>query len=753
VAPVTTAEQFLKSLRKSGLVPGTQIDELAKQPSAECRRNDPTPIARRFVRAGLLTAFQARCLAQGKWRDLIVANKYKVLDHLGVGGMGQVYLAEHLLMKRQVALKVMPTHLLKETTAVERFIRESRALAALDHPNIVRAHDLERLGELYMLVMEYVDGPNLNDMVADHGPRPIAQAAHYLAQAAQGLQHAHEAGWVHRDIKPANLLVDAAGVVKVLDLGLAFLLGEDAGSPTRKFDEGQVLGTADYLAPEQAIDSHAVDIRADIYSLGATFYYLLTGRPPFEAANMAQKLLCHQMKEPTPVRDLRADVPEEIAAVLKKMMAKKPGDRYQTPADVAAALLPFADGADPTPPVQPARGQLLRSSEAALASTLSARSRSSVTMVRIDPAAVARQNRSKKVVFGGAALVIILAIGGALWFTVGGPKRSEGAAAIAATSTAPNATPKTRRKLAVQPAGERMLIEAHSGAAECVRVLGDGTRLITCGADGAVRIWDLSTGRLVKQLDGHTELVRCVGLFADDTRFILTASRDSTVRLWDVETGGERQRFEGHSQQVWCVDAAPDGKRMLSCGQDETIRLWDVSTGLEIRQLLGHTDQVTGVAFLPNGKRAVSCSMDRTVRLWDVQTAAELKTISVPDRVMRIAISPDGQKALVGVRTGVHVWDLETDQVTVYQASIDRGMIEQGRFSPDGRWLLAAGTDGSVRLWDVSSAKELPVIKGMQGKVLEVFWSPDGQSFWAAGEDGTARVWDLATVTAGGTQS
>jgi WD40 repeat protein len=145
--------------------------------------------------------------------------------------------------------------------------------------------------------------------------------------------------------------------------------------------------------------------------------------------------------------------------------------------------------------------------------------------------------------------------------------------------------------------------------------------------------------------------------------------------------------------------------------------------------------------------------MDRTVRLWDVQTGAELKTISVPDRAMRMALSPDGRRALVGIRTGVQVWDVETNQMTVFDASIDRGMIEQGRFSPDGRWLLAAGTDGSVRLWSVSSSKELAVIKGMKGKVLEVFWSPDGQSFWTAGEDGTARVWDLAKVTDGATQS
>ncbi|HEX4590135.1 MAG TPA: serine/threonine-protein kinase, partial [Gemmataceae bacterium] len=188
-----STDKFLGALRSSGLLSARRIDALLADLPAEA---DPAAVVKRFVTSGLITQFQANILCQGKHKNLILANKYKILDYLGDGGMGQVFLAQHLLMKRRVALKVPPAKKLAGNGMLQRFIREARALAALDHPNIVRAYDLEHFGKLYMLAMEYVDGPSLRDLVAEHGPRPAGQAAHYIAQAAQGLQHAHEAGWV-----------------------------------------------------------------------------------------------------------------------------------------------------------------------------------------------------------------------------------------------------------------------------------------------------------------------------------------------------------------------------------------------------------------------------------------------------------------------------------------------------------------------------------------------------------------------------
>jgi len=300
----------------------------------------PDQLSGLMIRDGILTHFQAEQLLQGKWKRFFIG-KYKVLEKLGVGGMGQVFLCEHKLMKRRVAVKVLPAAKAKEQAALERFYREARAVAAVDHPNIVHAYDIDDDNGLHFLVMEFVDGSNLHDMVRKHGPMEVLRACHYIYGSAVGLQHAAEKGLLHRDIKPANILVDRAGVVKILDLGLARFFDPDEDDMlTKKFDES-VLGTADYLAPEQALDSHDIDIRADIYGLGGTFYYILTGSPPFAEGTIAQKLLWHQTKEPKPVRDIRPDVPPEIAAIIAKLMAKSPADRFQTPGELMTALAPW----------------------------------------------------------------------------------------------------------------------------------------------------------------------------------------------------------------------------------------------------------------------------------------------------------------------------------------------------------------------------------------------------------------------------
>ena len=251
--------------------------------------------------------------------------------------MSTVYLAEHVLMQRRVAIKVLPDSRVDDTSYLARFHREAQAAAALDHRNIVRAYDVDNVGDIHYLVMEYVEGRDLQQMVKRDGPLEAAVAAEYIRQAAEGLAHAHHAGLIHRDIKPANLLVDRKNVVKVLDLGLARFTDEDRASLTVAYDEN-VLGTADYLAPEQALNSHGVDARADIYSLGCALYYLLTGHPPFPEGTLPQRLMAHQKTPPPDINLERPEVPADLVAICDKMMAKKPDDRYQTAQEVADAL-------------------------------------------------------------------------------------------------------------------------------------------------------------------------------------------------------------------------------------------------------------------------------------------------------------------------------------------------------------------------------------------------------------------------------
>jgi serine/threonine protein kinase len=322
------------------------LDKLLK---ANQMPTEPVQLANLLVRDGIVTHFQAEQFLQGKWRGFFLGGSYKVLEQLGSGGMGSVYLCEHIHVRRRVAVKVLSPALGEAPNFSLRFAREAQALAQLDHPNIVRAYDFRSDGPGEFIVMEHVDGSNLWEITKRTGAMDVVRAAHYIRQAALGLQYAHEAGLVHRDIKPGNILVDRNGVVKVLDMGLVRFFHTDAAAITKK-DEQRRMGTPDYMAPEQALDSYAVDIRADIYSLGATFYFCLTGRTPFAEGTVAQKLTWHQTRAPKPIRSFRPEVPEGIVGVIDKMMAKDVAQRYQTPQEVADALAPWTQTPIPPPP-------------------------------------------------------------------------------------------------------------------------------------------------------------------------------------------------------------------------------------------------------------------------------------------------------------------------------------------------------------------------------------------------------------------
>jgi serine/threonine-protein kinase len=339
----TTTDQLVTNLRRCGLVPAAALDAaLAGVPAGD----GPRAVLDRLVASDLLTRFQADRLAAGKYKGFVLGS-YVIRDRLGGGGMGQVFLAEHTVMHRLVALKVL-AHNGEEGVARERFLREARAAARLRHPNIIGVHDLRTDGPVYYLVMEYIDGLTLQQLVSKGGPVRWPAAADYARQVARGLHHAHEAGLVHRDVKPANLLLDRNGVVRVLDLGLVRSVSDVDSNLTGRLDRA-ILGTADYLAPEQAVNSSEVDARADVYSLGATLYFMLAGRTLFPDGRTAQKLMWQQMREPAALRDLQPDVPAGLAEVVHRALRKRPEERYPTTGAMAEVLAAWASEA-PTPP-------------------------------------------------------------------------------------------------------------------------------------------------------------------------------------------------------------------------------------------------------------------------------------------------------------------------------------------------------------------------------------------------------------------
>ena len=338
MSPTTLVQTLRPLLKQTQLadLPGT----VQAQPNLEA-------LARDLCQRGWLTPFQARQVLQGKGAGLVLG-PYILLDLLGSGGAGHVFKARHRTMDRLVALKVLQPNLLADAEAVNRFFREIEVISQFDHPAIVHAYDAGAVGKTYYLAMEFVEGVDLERLVADQGPLAPALACDYVRQAAEGLQYAHERGLVHRDIKPSNLLATKGpgqrrqGMVKIMDLGLARLQEPVQGSRTRNLTVlagGAVMqGTPDYMAPEQALDFHNASTSADIYSLGCTFYFLLTGQPPFGGATLVEKLVRHQQMDPPALDTFRQDLPPEVGAVVRRMMSKQPADRYATPGECAAAL-------------------------------------------------------------------------------------------------------------------------------------------------------------------------------------------------------------------------------------------------------------------------------------------------------------------------------------------------------------------------------------------------------------------------------
>jgi eukaryotic-like serine/threonine-protein kinase len=363
--PIVSTGVLIDTLHQHGLLSAERIAHLRHV--AQGRHSDARPLARLLVQRDWLTIYQINQILAGNAAELVFG-PYHVLDRLGKGGLSAVYKARHTQFDMLVALKVIRPEVLTSAQGRLQFLQEIEAMAALDHPNVVQFCDADQVGNTCFFAMEYIEGTDLGKAVRLGGPLNVRDACDYIRQAALGLQHAHEHNLVHRDLKPVNLFLTHLPVakadtsrpgapartllgqplIKILDWGLAGLRDPGRAEPGQVLENlaASVMGTADFLSPEQARDASAVDIRGDIYSLGCSFYFLLTGQPPFPEGTLMQKILQHQQAEPAPLDMFRDDIPVGVTAILKRMIAKQPENRFQTPAAVALALLAYARGDD-----------------------------------------------------------------------------------------------------------------------------------------------------------------------------------------------------------------------------------------------------------------------------------------------------------------------------------------------------------------------------------------------------------------------
>ncbi len=354
-----TVEQFVKHLEDSGIVGSDTLQDFLP-PKADPQ--DAEELARELVRNNKLTEFQAAEVSKGNAKSLVLGN-YVLMEKIGAGGMGQVFKAEHRRMHRIVAVKVLPVETMKDPATIARFEREVTAAARINHPNLVTAYDADQADGVHFLVMEFVDGSNLSSLVKKHGPLTVDQAVNCILQAAKGLDAAHAEGVVHRDIKPSNLLIDKKGNVKILDMGLARIDQGDGPAQAELTSTGLVMGTVDYMAPEQAVDSKSADARADIYSLGCSLHYLLTGKPPYQGDSIMNRVLAHREQPIPALRTCRSDIPEFLEAVFSKMVAKQVANRYQTVSQIIADLEQVAGSQVVLPAGEPSADTLVWSQE------------------------------------------------------------------------------------------------------------------------------------------------------------------------------------------------------------------------------------------------------------------------------------------------------------------------------------------------------------------------------------------------------
>ncbi|MBL8799733.1 MAG: protein kinase, partial [Planctomycetia bacterium] len=739
------------------------------------------------------TPYQVNQLFQGKGRELLLGS-YVLLERLGEGGMGQVFKARHQKMGRIIALKLIRKDRLANPVALRRFEQEIRAAAQLSHPNIVTAHDAAQVGETHFLVMEYVEGVDLAKLVRDGGPLPVEQACAYVRQAALGLQHAQERGLIHRDIKPSNLLLAIKeGLVKVLDLGLARLPATSSGDTVEPLTElNAVVGTPDFAAPEQIRHPQLADHRADLYSLGCTFYFLLSAQPPFRGQSMAEILVKHQLEEPTPIEALNRNVPTGLGAVVRRLMAKQPDDRYQTAGELAAILeAGLSTGKWPTigeSPVtirvaRPNTGVLLAPLDAPLAMTPS--SSKTVTALRLTShwsQRAARQSwalsrrlwhlgdtrpRARLGVVGALAGLFLIFVA---WLFLRDTRQMLDRLDARDLSAADRAAAGPIDGLVGVIGDQRF---RHWARVRSLAYNADGKLLGTGGDDGFLRVWEASTGVQQQAIPFNFPVYRVLWLpnqrigTTDNWgnvkvwelgsgkeapfpagRYLgksgdLIATSGATfaqVKIWNAATGQERALFTGHTRAALALAFSPDAQLVASGGEDQTIQIWEAATGKPRLTLRGHTSRVEQLQFRNDGKQLASYDNAGSLKSWLLPNEKEHASYAT---MAYLGLSPDGQTAVaLGNDRAVRLLEFPAlrERATLRH---ENGAVGAAAFSRDSKLVATAHANygDPLKLWESASGIERP-LRGAIGPQPVLHFAPDNATLTTGALDGVVRLWD-----------
>jgi serine/threonine protein kinase len=739
-----------------------------------------------LVQKGWLTPYQQAQLLSGNGEKLIIGS-YRVQAPLGEGGMGMVFKAIQPKLDRVVALKVIrPQVLAARPEILSRFQREARAIAQLNHPNVVILFDADEANGTHFIAMEYVEGQTLEKMVRTQGPLSIKQACEYMRQSALGLQHAYEVGLVHRDIKPSNILVSQKtsgspasssslrlarpalvtvrdrdrigqvsasnaklsqtwGQVKVLDMGLARLTdgGEEdrpAGEYTPLTRAGALLGTPDFISPEQARDARNVDIRADIYSLGCTLYYCLTGKPPFPGGTDVQKLIRHQTDKPYPIEELRPGLPQDVHNVLSRMMEKRPEDRYPTPRHLSEALEQYLNPALPSTPV-PAAHSVAETPPVA-DTPIPPR-----TPPRpVPPAAPPPQTFRDTVPVPGHSMRDTMPI----------------PPGLADSLPEPGPASRTTGQMTIPVTRPRAPIAAHAGLVGALAFSLDGRLLASAGIDGRIRVWDVTAAapREVTSFTRPGTEFQSIAFAPDDDYLVAGGTTRGTAGVWrwDLADGkhAEWGQYQGDKVSVPAVAFAPDGKRLAAA-----IGPFVVAFKISGRQagageiLKGHGGPVRTLAWSPDGKRLASGGDSKNIIIWAwgwLGASQKSKVRAHTDILTGLSYSPDGTRlAAAGLDKAVVLWDGEDPkEATTSPMNGHTDNLRTVQFLKDGV-LASVSQSGHVVFWDVRTATSAAEFHLSDRMAACLAISPDGKRVATGSTDGRVNVYDTVKVASGAT--
>jgi tRNA A-37 threonylcarbamoyl transferase component Bud32 len=688
--------------------------------------------------------------------------RYRVLQSIGVGGMGMVFLAEDTKLQRQVALKIIKPELLERQDLHERFLTEARAIAAVEHDNIVVIYEAGDAGSVPYLVMPLLRGESLEDRLKrQDGPLPVDEILRISREIAAGLDAAHQRGLVHRDIKPSNLWLESLvrgpssvakdSRIKILDFGLARTiegLSEDG-------EARAILGTPAYMSPEQG-RGMVSDGRSDLFSLGCVMYRMATGRTPFRGKDVITTLLSVATETPVAPKNLNPKLPADLAALIEKLLAKKVEERCASAQEVVDAIRKMERQ------LQPRRiGRWL----AALAACVTLAVAGTFAMVsylhRPPPPVEVRFDYDEP----DALLVIEREDGSEQEFDAGQEpvqKLPPGNYAIRAknSNAERHLSPSTFTVAPNEPVQVPLrlvgLIRSYHGHSQtivsAVAFLRIKDAAISACYDWDLRVWDLGKEDTSVRIEGHESPVRCLAVSPDGKHAVTGSGKphprepDIYVRFWDLNKREISNERPGHKSTVTAVAYDPKGKTVMSGDMDGVVIFWDAETQKRIEAIDAHDrSTVHGIAYLPDGRQALTAGGDHKVHLWDVAKRRMVKTLEGhKDVITGVSASADGKHAATSSFDGtVRIWDLETG-ASRNLAGHEKKVLCVA-YAPDGKRILSGGEDenATLRLWNAETGEEIDVSFGHRRQVRSVTFSADGRRALSGGADGVVRLWEL----------